>query len=571
MFNYIESVFSVINVKGVKLMLELYGRGVSNGIAIGKLSFYSNPKNNIPKYTVKDTEAELKRYKVAVEKAKRHLQTLYDEACKHVSKNESVIFQTHIMMLEDSKFVETVKSCIINMHINAEYAVRNTAEKIAEIFHSLEDDYLRQRGSDIIDAANTVIEMLMPQKEEKLSDDNTPVIIAANELLPSETITFQNENLIGFVTNKGSKNSHTAILARTMGLPSVIQIKESLSNYDGMEAIIDGQNGRVIIAPDHKTITQYKVKQKIYLKKQQKLKNQLGLPSITKNGQKIILSATLSSLESIGAAKNNDAEGIGIFKSDYLFVNRNSPPTEEEQLEAYSTILKAFSNSEVVICLADLSSEKDIKYLDIPDETNPAIGYRGIRVLLSNNEFFMTQLRALYRASQYGHLSILLPMVNNIEEIEYVRRTVEDVKLELKAKGQKYSDNVKLGALINTPASAIISDDICRVSDFIAVGTSTLTQYTLAMDRENQKLEYYYEPYHKAILRLIRYVCENAHRKGKTVTICGELASDVYMTPFFLSLGIDKLSVVPSKLLDVKSVVRETDTTNASKIISKFV
>ena len=552
-------------------MLELYGRGVSNGIAIGKLSFYSNPQNNIPKYTVRDTETELKRYRQAVKMAKQHLQTLYDEACKHVTKNESVIFQTHIMILEDNKFVETVETCIENMHMNAEYAVKNTAEKLAEIFHSLEDDYLRQRYSDIIDAANTVLEILMPQKEEKLSDDNTPVIIAANELLPSETISFHHENLIGFVTNKGSKNSHTAILARTMGLPSVIQVKESLSSYDGMEAIIDGQNGRVIIAPDHKTLTQYKVKQKVYLKKQQKLKNQLGLPSVTKNGQKIILSATLSSLESIGNAKNNDAEGIGVFKTDYLFTNRSAPPTEEEQFEVYSTVLKSFSNSEVVICPANLNSENNINYLDIPKETNPAIGYRGVRVLLGNNEFFMTQLRALYRASQYGNLSILLPMVNNIEEIEYVRRTIADVKLELKSKGQKYSEDVKIGALINTPASAVISDDICRVSDFVAIGTSSLTQYTLAMDRENQKLEYFYEPYHKAVLRLIKFVCDNAHKKNKTVMVCGELASDVYMTPLFLAMGIDKLSVVPSKLLDVKSAVRDTDTTNAESIISKFL
>ncbi len=551
-------------------MLELYGRGVSNGIAIGRLSFYSNSKNDVPKYTVRDSEAELKRYRQAAKKAKHHLQQLYDEACKHVSKSESVIFQTHIMILEDSKFVETVETCIENMHLNAEFAVKNTAEKIAEIFQSLDDDYLRQRYSDIIDAANTVLEILMPNKNEEISDDNTPVIIAANELLPSETISFQNKNLIGFITNKGSKNSHTAILARTMGLPSVIQVKESLSRFNGLDAIIDGQNGRVIISPDQKTLTQYKVKQNIYLKKQQKLKNQLGLPSVTKNGQKIILSANISTLEAIGAAKNNDAEGIGLFKSDYIFLNRSSCPSESEQIEVYKTILKSFEHSEVTISLANLSSDKKISYLDMPPETNPLIGYRGIRVLLNNKAVFTSQLRALFRSSVHGNLNIVLPMINNIEEIEYARRTIEDVKLELKAKGQEFSKNVKIGTMINTPAAAIISDEICRVSDFIVIGTNTLTQYTLAMDRENQKLEYFYEPYHKAVLRLIRLICKNAHEKNKPVTICGELASDTYMTPLFLAFGVEKLAVVPSKLLDVKAVVRDNDTTDCSKILSRL-
>lgn len=551
-------------------MVELYGRGVSNGIAIGKLSFHSKDKSDIPKYTVTDPKAELKRYRQAVKAAKQQLQQLYNEACKHVSKSESIIFQTHIMILEDSKFVETVETCILSMHLNAEFAVHNTAEKIAEIFNSLEDEYLRQRSSDIIDAANTVLEILMPQKKQQICDDNIPVIIAANELMPSETISFYKENLIGFVTNKGSKNSHTAILARTMGLPSVIQIKEPLSRFDGMNAIIDGQNGRVIINPDNKTLTQYRVKQEIYIKKQQRLKNQLGLPSVTKNGQKIILAANIGSLEAINSAKNNNSEGIGLFKTDYLFTNRKTPPGEEEQLEVYKTLLKAFDSSEVVVCLANLSSDKKINYLDIPSEDNPAIGYRGIRVLLNNKDFFMTQLRALFRASIYGKLSIVLPMVNNIEEIEYARRTIEDVKLELKAKGQDYSKDVKIGTLINTPAAAIISDEICRVSDFVMIGTSTLTQFTLAMDRENQKLEYFYEPYHKAVLRLIRLVCRNAHEKGKTVSVCGELASDNFITPLFLALGVDKLVVVPSKLLDVKSVVRETDTSDCSKYLARL-
>lgn len=551
-------------------MLELYGRGVSNGIAIGKLSFYSNTKDNIPKYTVTDPNAELIRYREAVCQAKKHLQQLYYEACKHVTKSESVIFQTHIMILEDSKFVDTVETCIREMHLNAEYAVNNTAEKIAEIFLTLKDDYLRQRSSDIIDAANTVLEILMPKINVKKPDDKTPVIIAATELLPSETISFQKKNLIGFITNKGSKNSHTAILARTMGLPSVIQIKESLVAYDGKDAIIDGQNGRVIIDPDNKTLTQYRVKMELYLKKQQKLKSQIGLPSVTRNGQKIVLSANINSLDDINKAKVNDADGIGLFHTDYIFGNRKKPPTESEQLEVYKTVLKAFKGKETVIMLTNLSSDKDISYLDIPQENNPAMGYRGIRVLLNNKAFFKTQLRALFRASVYGNLSILMPMINNIEEVEYVKRTIEDVKLELKSKGQKYKDDVKLGSMINTPAAAIISDDICRVSDFVTIGTNTLTQFTLAIDRENQKLEYFYEPYHKAVLRLIQLVCKNAHECGKTVTVCGELACDAHSTQLFLALGVDRLAIVPSKILDIKSVVRESDTTDCTSILKRL-
>ncbi len=551
-------------------MLELYGRGVSNGIAIGKLSFYSNEKDDIPKYTVKDADAELKRYRQAASQAKQHLQQLYDEACKHVSQNESVIFQTHIMILEDSKFVETVETCIRQMHLNAEFAVRNTAEKIAEIFQALKDDYLRQRASDIMDVANTILEVLMPKKPEKQENDDIPVIIAATELLPSETISFQQKNLIGFVTNKGSKNSHTAILARTMGLPSVIQVKESLMSFDGLDAIIDGQNGRVIISPDHKTLAQYRIRQERYLQRQQKLKNQIGLASVTRNGQKIVLSANIDSLEGIGSAKNNDAEGVGLFRADYIFGKRKTPPPENEQTEVYKTILRAFPDSEVAICLADLSSEKNVPYLDIPKENNPAMGYRGIRVLLNNKEFFMTQLRALLRASVCGNLSIVMPMINNIEEIEYVRRTIEDAKLELRAKGQEYRRNVKLGAMISTPAAALISDEICRVSDFVTIGTNALTQFTLAIDRENQKLEYYYEPYHKAVFRLIELVCRNAHERGKKVTVCGELACDPYITPMFLALGVDRLAVVPSKLLDVKAVVRETDTTDRKTLLKRI-
>ena len=530
-------------------MLELYGKGVSDGIAIGKLAFYSNSSDNVPKYSVTDTTAELKRYKNAVKAAKRHLMALYEEACKHLSKSESVIFQKHIMILEDSKFVETVESLILTKHLNAEFAVKDTAMKIAEIFRSMDDEYLQQRYTDIIDAANTVQEILRP-KQKPLSGDAEPVIVAASELLPSETISLKQRNLLGFVTTKGSRNSHTAILARTLGLPLVTQIKGSLSRYDGMEAIIDGQSGRVVISPDHNTVAHYRAKQKHYEQQQQYLRDQIGLPSVTKDGQAITLSSSIDTLDGVEAAKNSDAVGVGLFKTDYLF--------------------GTFENQRIVIQLANLGSEKSIPYLDIPEEKNPAIGYKGIRVLLDNKELFMTQLRALFRASVNGNLAILLPMVNNIEEIDYVKRTIEEVKLALRAKRQKYSPNIALGTMIETPAAALIADEICRISDFVMIGTNSLTQYTLAMDRENQKLEYFYEPYHKGVLRLIRYVCRMAHTYHKPVAVGGELASDTHMTKSFLAFEADELVVVPSKLLDVKAAVRAVDAADKEAFLQRL-
>ena len=550
-------------------MLELYGKGVSDGIAIGKLAFYSNSSDNVPKYSVTDTTAELKRYKNAVKAAKRHLMALYEEACKHLSKSESVIFQTHIMILEDSKFVETVESLILTKHLNAEFAVKDTAMKIAEIFRSMDDEYLQQRYTDIIDAANTVQEILRP-KQKPLSGDAEPVIVAASELLPSETISLKQRNLLGFVTTKGSRNSHTAILARTLGLPLVTQIKGSLSRYDGMEAIIDGQSGRVVISPDHNTVAHYRAKQKHYEQQQQYLRDQIGLPSVTKDGQAITLSSSIDTLDGVEAAKNSDAVGVGLFKTDYLFAKRAKPPTEQEQVAVYETLLRTFENQRIVIQLANLGSEKSIPYLDIPEEKNPAIGYKGIRVLLDNKELFMTQLRALFRASVNGNLAILLPMVNNIEEIDYVKRTIEEVKLALRAKRQKYSPNIALGTMIETPAAALIADEICRISDFVMIGTNSLTQYTLAMDRENQKLEYFYEPYHKGVLRLIRYVCRMAHTYHKPVAVGGELASDTHMTKSFLAFEADELVVVPSKLLDVKAAVRAVDATDKEAFLQRL-
>ena len=551
-------------------MLELYGCGVSNGIAIGTLEYRNSRTDNIPEYEVQDTDAELMRYRNAKKLAIEKLERLYEAANAQVSENESIIFQIHIMILQDAKFVESVENMITKKKKNAEFAVYSTAANLVNIFKSLDDDYMQERYCDIKDAALTLLEILQNKGQDKKNSTNEPVIIASEELLPSETISLRKEKLLGFITNRGSKNSHSAILARTMGVPSVVQIDEPLARYNGMTTIIDGQLGKIIINPDKSTVALYRAKKERYNRQQQFLKQQVGLDSVTKNGQHIKLTANIGFLEDIEIAKANDAEGVGLFRTEFLFFHRDSSPSEEEQFEAYKTAVKAFKGNRVVFRTADLSANQGIKYLDLPDEANPAMGMRGIRICLVNQEFFKTQLRALYRASAYGNLAILLPIIDSIEEIEYVQRTIKEVKAELKAKGQPYSDNVELGVTIETPASAIIVDDICKIVDFISIGTNDLTQYTLAIDRSNQKLEYFYRPYHPSILKLIKFITETAHKNGVPVSVIGELASDVTMTQLFLALKIDELSMLPSKILRVKAKVRETDTTDCSDILSKI-
>lgn len=551
-------------------MEEFYGCGVSNGIAIGTLEYRNSSTDDVPEYEVQDTDEELMRYRNAKKLAINKLEKLYKAACESVSKNESLIFQTHIMILQDAKFVESVENTILKKKKNAEFAVYSTALKLMNIFKELDDDYMQERYCDIKDAAHTLLEILMNKDKDNNQNNNEPVIIASEELLPSDTISFKKEKLLGFVTNRGSRNSHSAILARTMGVPSVVQIEEPLSRYNGMTTIIDGHLGKIIINPDKSTIALYHAKKERYNRQQQYLKQQIGLEPVTKNGQRIKLSANIGFLEDIESAKANDADGIGMFRSEFLFLHRDSYPSEDEQFEAYKTAVKSFKNKRIVVRTADLGADKGIDYLNIPDEINPAMGMRGIRICLVNNEFFKIQLRALYRASAYGKLAILLPMVDSVEEIEYVQRTIEEVKAELKARGQAFDPNVELGVTIETPAAAIISDDICKIVDFISIGTNDLTQYTLAIDRSNQKLEYFYRPYHRSILKLMKFVADNAHKNGVPVSICGELASDVTMTKTFLAMGIDELSMVPSKILRVKAVVRESDTTDCSDILSKI-
>ncbi len=552
-------------------MIELHGRGVSNGIAIGTLDYFKSPTENVPKYIIDSPEKELERYHNALKQVKLHFDRLCKEASNRMSKSESAIFQMHLMILEDAKFVENVEEIITERKMNAEFGVSYTSKKLAAIFRDIGDEYLQSRYADVLDAANTLIKILLDGNGVKEKKRGEPVIIAADELMPSETISLKKEDLLGFATNSGSQSSHTAILARTMGLPYVTQIKEPLSQYNGKTAIIDGQLGKLFVDPDDTTLALYHAKKERYNKQQELLKKQIGLPSVTRNGQKVVLSANIGSLDDISSARNNDTEGIGMFRSEYLFMHRSKCPSEEEQLEAYKRVIRSFRNSEVVIRTADLGVDRGISYLDIPEEKNPAIGFKGIRVSLANHDFFRTQLRALYRASVYGRLRILFPMVNSMNELDYVKRIINGIKAELRAEGKQYNDNVQIGVLVETPAAALISDEIAEAVDFISIGTNGLTEYTLALDNNNRKLEYFYEPYHKGIMRLINYAANNAHKKDKRVMLCGELASDTTMTSTFLAMKIDELVMAPSKILKVRAKVRDTDTTYTKDILAKYI
>ncbi len=552
------------------MMKELTGKGVSNGIAIGKLWFFKNSLLDIPDYEVDDVEQELNRYHNGMEVAKKQLGEMYDNACRRVTKDESVIFKTHIMILEDSKFVQNVET-LIRKRVNAEAAVFEAAMNLANIFKQLNDEYFRARCSDIIDASH-ILMMILQKKNEGIGDvsDDEPVIVAATDLFPSDTISFSEDKLLGFVTNDGSQNSHTSILARTMGIPSVIQIHEPLAGYSGKTAIIDGQLGRVIIDPDINTLALYQAKRERYMNHQQRLKNQIGLPSVTKNKQYIRLSAEIGRLEDIAKAKANDAEGIGLYRSEMLFMKRDKCPDEEEQYEIYSTFLRAFGDKGVSVCTLNGGSGKGMDYIDLPHEKNPSLGFKGIRISLGNPDILRTQFRALYRASVNGKLSILLPMISSMEEIDYVKREAESIKRELKLKNIPFDENVKLGVLVETPASAIMSDEICKQVDFVTINTDNLTQYTLAMDRDNQKLADFYRPYHPAVRRLIKLTIDNAHKNNKKVAISGQLAGDPAATVHLLTYRADELIMIPSNLLKIKAIVRETDQTDMNNILKLY-
>ena len=540
-------------------MITLSGKSVFGGIAIGKIAFYKRNEIQIKRSRVEDTEQEVKRFEAAKEKAVSQLQELHDKALDDVGETNAMIFEIHQMMLEDLDYVESIVNIITSQEVNAEYAVATTADNFAAMFAAMDDTYMQGRAADVKDVSERLIQVLSDQNSASM-EMNEPVIIAADDLVPSETVQLDKEKVLSFITMYGSANSHTAILARTMNIPAVIGIGEDLKKeYDGKEAIVDGMEGVIYIDPDKETFTRMREKQKEDQEQKTLLEQLKGKENITKSGQKVMVYANIGNLSDVGAVLKNDAGGIGLFRSEFLYLESETFPTEEEQFKVYKQVAENMAGKRVIIRTLDIGADKQVDYFGLDKEENPALGYRAIRICLTRQEIFKTQLRALYRASAYGQIAIMFPMIISVDEVKQIKKIIEEVKQELREEGIDFRENVELGVMIETPAAVMVSRDLAKEVDFFSVGTNDLTQYTLAIDRQNQKLEPFYDSHHPAVLSMIRMAAENAHAEGKWIGICGELGADLSLTETFLEMGIDELSVAPGMILPLRKRIREAD------------
>ena len=540
-------------------MITLSGKSVFGGIAIGKIAFYKRNEIQIKRSRVEDTEQEVKRFEAAKEKAVSQLQELHDKALDDVGETNAMIFEIHQMMLEDLDYVESIVNIITSQEVNAEYAVATTADNFAAMFAAMDDAYMQGRAADVKDVSERLIQVLSDQNSASM-EMNEPVIIAADDLVPSETVQLDEEKVLSFITMYGSANSHTAILARTMNIPAVIGIGEDLKKeYDGKEAIVDGMEGVIYIDPDKETFTRMREKQKEDQEQKTLLEQLKGKENITKSGQKVMVYANIGNLSDVGAVLKNDAGGIGLFRSEFLYLESETFPTEEEQFKVYKQVAENMAGKRVIIRTLDIGADKQVDYFGLDKEENPALGYRAIRICLTRQEIFKTQLRALYRASAYGQIAIMFPMIISVDEVKQIKKIIEEVKQELREEGIDFRENVELGVMIETPAAVMVSRDLAKEVDFFSVGTNDLTQYTLAIDRQNQKLEPFYDSHHPAVLSMIRMAAENAHAEGKWIGICGELGADLSLTETFLEMGIDELSVAPGMILPLRKRIREAD------------
>ena len=541
------------------MMITLEGKSVFGGVAIGKIQFYKRNEITIKRTRVEDVEAEVERFQNAKAKTLELLKGLYEKALEDVGEANAMIFEAHQLMLEDPDYVESIENIIRTQDVNAEYAIGATADNFAAIFEAMDDAYMQGRAADVRDVSERLLQALSSQNETVMVMDE-PVIIAADDLVPSETVQLDKEKVLSFVTMYGSANSHTAILARTMNIPAVIGLGEALKEeYDGKVAIVDGVDGKVYIDPDEETMASMQKKQKKD-QEQKELLNQLkGKENVTKSGQKVNVYANIGNLADVGAVLKNDAGGIGLFRSEFLYLESDTYPTEEQQFAVYKKVAETMAGKKVIIRTLDIGADKQVDYFKLDKEDNPALGYRAIRICLTRPEIFKTQLRALYRASAYGQISIMFPMIISVAEVKKIKDIVEEVKAELRAEGAAFREDVELGIMIETPAAVMVSRELAKEVDFFSVGTNDLTQYTLAIDRQNQKLEDFYDSHHPAVLAMIRMAAESAHAEGKWIGICGELGADVTLTETFLKMGIDELSVAPGMVLKVRQKIREAE------------
>lgn len=542
-------------------MEQYQGKSVFGGVAIGRIHVFSKGQQQVKRIKVQDTEAEKKRYREAVQTAITELQGLYDKALKEVGEANAAIFEMHQMMLEDEDFTESVENIIDSQSVNAEYAVASTGDNFAQMFASMDDEYMRGRAADVKDISERLVSVLNGASRQQMDADE-PVIVMAVDLAPSETVQMDKDKVLSFVTTQGSVNSHTAILARTMSIPALIGVDMPLdAELEGKFAIVDGDNGTVYIDPSEDVLAQMQEKKEQAEEKKQLLQQLKGKETITKDGKKIKLYANIGNSKDLAMVLQNDAEGIGLFRSEFLYLEKEDYPTENEQFMVYKMVAETMAGKQVIIRTLDIGADKQCDYFNMDPEDNPALGYRAIRICLTRPEVFKTQLRALYRASAFGNISIMYPMITSVWEVKQIKKIVEEVKEELRAQNIEFGE-VAQGIMIETPAAVMISRELAKEVDFFSIGTNDLTQYTLAIDRQNPKLDKFYDAHHPAVLSMIRMTVENAHKAGIWAGICGELGADTSLTKEFLAMGVDELSVSPGSILPIRKIILETDTEN---------
>ena len=553
-------------------MITITGKPVCSGVAFGPVFVFSREESTIKRHHIESSDDEIARFESARQQTISELAMLYDKALAEVGEANAMIFQIHQMMLDDLDYIESIKNIITDQLINAETAVAQTFDNFVQMFRAMDDPYMRERSADVKDVSERLIKILSGKDKDGLVTDE-PVIIISDDLAPSETVQFDKSKILAFVTEGGSTNSHTSILARMMNIPAMIGAKGVLSaDANGKNAIVDGFTGTIYIDPDEATITEM-TKKKEEIDKQNNLLHQLkGRESVTKDGQKIELCANIGSVLDVGNVLKNDAEGIGLFRSEFLYLESNDYPSEDVQFAAYKDVLSKMVNKRVIVRTLDIGADKQVDYFNMPKEENPAMGIRAIRICLQRPDIFKTQLRALYRASVFGKLAIMFPMIASGWEIVKILEIIDEVKAELDSEGIAYSKNVELGCMIETPAAAVISDILSKHLDFFSIGTNDLTQYTLAADRQNPDIGKFCDTHHVAILRLINMIVQNAHKNGTWVGICGELGADLELTEAFLAIGVDELSVTPSAILPIRKKVIETNVSEIKEsVLDKYL
>ena len=543
--------------------MQVYsGKSVFRGIAIGKISVYRKNEQQVKRVRTEDTKGELARYEAAKAAAVEQLQELYQKALKEVGEANAAIFEIHQMMLDDGDYNESVENIIETQKVNAEYAVAVTGDNFAQMFRAMDDDYMRERAADVKDISERVLSILNGGQKGKVVTDE-PVIIVADDLAPSETVQLEKDMVLSFVTVHGSVNSHTAILARTMAIPALIGTEELPldDTVDGKLAVVDGLNGKIYVEPDAQTLEEMKKRRQAELEKKELLQLLKGKENVTLDGKKIMLYANIGNIKDLATVIQNDAGGIGLFRSEFIYLEKDRYPTEEEQFSIYKTAVETMAGKRVIIRTLDIGADKQCEYFKMDKEENPALGYRAIRICLTRPEIFKTQLRALFRASAYGNLAIMYPMITSLWEVKKIKEIVEEVKAELNAEQLEFG-NPQQGIMIETPAAVMMSGELAKEVDFFSIGTNDLTQYTLAIDRQNPKLDKFYDAHHPAVLSMIRMTVENAHKAGIWAGICGELGADTSLTKEFLAMGVDELSVSPGSILPIRKIILETDTEN---------